>query len=183
MFIRFYFLLLLLFLKNINCVKNNYIKNIKFDYYYEVNLNEYKGNSSFDIKDIYNQTIIKVSKETYNELMYTGSGILLNGTIINLYKNNRFEYVDPKYNYTYGINNNELIPKRSISTNIFDFGTYIYIENFKENGLEDITEDGCFRVDDNNGENDKITIFTGKIKTFNKNLNKTLNIYKNICSF
>lgn len=168
----------LLLLKYINCSES-----VKLDYYYEVKLKEYNGTSSINIKDIYNQTIIKVSSETYNELLYTGSGILPNGTIINLYKKDKFEYIDSKYKYTLGNRNNELIPNRSISTNMFSFGTYVYIENYKKVGLEKITQDGCFRVDDNNNDNNKITIFTGDIQTSNKNINMTLDICINICTF
>lgn len=179
----FYLLSFILFLNFIDCIKDEHIKNVKLDYYYEVKLDKYNGTYSMDVKDIYNQTIIKLSKEMYYELLYTGSGILPNNTIINLYKNNKFEYVNSKYNYTLGINNNELIPNRSISTNIFKFGTYIYIENYKENGLGSITKDGCFRVDDNNGEKNKITIFTGKKQFININETKILYIYKDKCSF
>lgn len=169
----------LLLLNYINCLKYN----VKFDYYYEVLLKEYNGNSTINVKDIYNQNIINITKESYGELLYTGTGILPNGTIINLYKDDKFEYVNTKYKYTLGNNNNELIPNKSISTNMFGFGTYIYIKYFNKNGLGLITDDGCFRVDDNNGENNKITIFTGDIPIHNKYINKKIEIYPDFCTF
>lgn len=178
-----YLLPVLLLLKYINCSEYEYIKSVKLDYFYEIKLEEYNGRSSINIKDIYNQTIITVSSDAYNELLYTGSGKLPNGKIINIYKKDKFEYIDSKYKYTLGSNNNELIPYRSISTNIFKFGTYIYIKDYEKIGLGNITHDGCFRVDDNNKDNNRITIFTGDTKTYNKNINKTLKIYKNICTF
>ena len=46
-----------------------------------------------------------------------------------------------------------------------------------------ITDDGCFRVDDNNGENNKITIFTGDIPIHNKYINKKIEIYPDFCTF
>lgn len=176
-----YLLLVLFIFKNIYCLDE--IKSVKFDYYYEIKLNEYNGKQSINVIDIYNQTIIKVSNDTYHELLYTGSGILPNNTIINLYKNNKFLYVKSKYNNTLGNNNNVLIPNRSISTNMFKLGTYIYIKNYIKKGLKNITKDGCFRVDDNNGENNKISIFTGNIPTFNKNKKKEIDIYIDFCSF
>lgn len=96
---------------------------------------------------------------------------------------NRFYYIDSKYNYTVGSNDNELIPNRSISTNLFELGTFIYIPNFNLLNLSKITKDGCFRVDDNNGENDKITIFTGKIPTQNSNTDLKINIIPGACRF
>lgn len=174
-------LLFSLFLNYIHCFE--FSNNVKLDYYYEVDLKEYNGTLSINVKDIYNQTIIKVSKNMYDELLFTGTGILPNKTIINMYKKNKFEYVNPKYKYTIGSKDNELIPNRSISTNMFNFGTYVYIENYKEVGLEIITKDGCFRVDDNNNDNNKITIFTGIDQILNKDENKNINIYTNICSF
>lgn len=42
---------------------------------------------------------------------------------------------------------------------------------------------GVFRVDDNNGENDKITIFTGKIPTQNSYTDLIINIIPNGCRF
>jgi hypothetical protein len=60
----FYLFLFLLSLNYINCLES-----VKLDYYYEVDLKEYNQTDSVKIKDIYNQSIIKVSKETYNELL------------------------------------------------------------------------------------------------------------------
>lgn len=140
----YFYLLLFQFLINIiNCIN---IKNVKFDYYYEVKLSEYNGELYKNVTDIHNQTIIKVSSSNYDELLYTGSGILPNGKIINLInrKEYNFEYIDSKYNYTVGSNDNELIPNRSVSTNLFELGTFIYIPNFNLLNISKITKDGCF---------------------------------------
>lgn len=162
-----YIFLLFIVIGKVFC-NSTYI-NLKFDYFYEVKIfNETNGIK--DIKDINNNLIATVKKSTYYELLYTGCGFIENkngsDTIISLYNKDKFEYVNSKNKFALGKNNKELIPFRSVSTNRFKLGTYIKVENFNST-IPKINEDGCFRVDDNNSENNKITIFTGKNNTLN----------------
>lgn len=111
-------------------------------------LNGYKN---IKLLTINNKLIATVSKNTYNKFKEEGTGILEDGTMVNLAStNNRFEIVNiNKYPFGIGSSDNNLIPFISIALNSVSLNTTLYIKELDGFKLpNNKTHNGCVRVDD-----------------------------------
>lgn len=109
------------------------------------------GSKNVKLLDENNNIISMVSKKTYNKFKEEGTGILENGTMVNLAaKNNKFEIVNiNKYPFGIGSNDNPLNPFLSIALNNIPINTTLYIKDLDGIVLpNNKTHNGCVRVDD-----------------------------------
>lgn len=167
--------LLSLFLLNFIIVKCEKCKDYNYDYYYPTKIDKIETNKFNNSKKIMiNNLDFYISNKKYETLIYMGTGILPNGTYINVEKNNTF-YI--KNNYAIGSYDNKLTPWISISDNTYKYGTKVYIDFFNNLNItvnnNTLTHNGCFRIDDQDEENCFIRIFTEK-QINNKDINKNL---------
>lgn len=101
--------------------------------------------------NINNNLISMVSKNTYDKFRKEGTGILENGTMINLSSNNnRFEIVNIKKNpFGIGSKDNSLTPFVSIALNNIPINTTLYIKDLDGIILPNNKKhNGCVKVDD-----------------------------------
>lgn len=155
----------------------------KFDYYYTMQIDKINENKFPNSnKIIINKIDFYIGNKNYETLMYMGTGILPNGTYINMENENNF-YTKEKY--AIGSNDNKLEPWISIADKSVPYGTKVYISIFDKLNISisntNFTHNGCFRVDDITDDNYFIRIFTGE-KPSNANITNisqnTINIKK-----
>lgn len=109
------------------------------------------GTRNKKLLNINNVLISMVSKNTYDKFRKEGTGILENGTMINLSSNNnRFEIVNINKNpFGIGSNDNPLIPFVSIALNGISINTTLYIKELDGIILPNNKKhNGCVKVDD-----------------------------------
>lgn len=179
-----YKLKILILILLINTISGLYLKCdiYNYDYYYVPEISNIYKNifENFNNTILIDNEVFYLNSQDYNTTKYMGSAKIVNGTdnknyIINMLNNKKFY---TKYDYAVGSHDNRLKKWISISSNIYKYGTKVYIKEFNKTisiNNKDVKHNGCFRIDDdnNNYNNCFIRIFTGE-RIYNKNINTNI---------